>query len=197
MGKWLKKIDLRNVDSGTPSSSMVWENVSHWALFPVGIFDIFKSAIPCWLGKQLGFDINIIILTGIAAIIGHNWSIFLNLNGGRGLSTILGVLLVIFPLGFPWMLFFLGIGFLLGDSAPWALLSLFLLPVFMHFEGSSQAILWSAPAILIITIIKRLEANRRLLPEKPSERRFTIFLRIVFDRDIRSHKDWIHRKSIN
>ena len=95
------------------------------------------------------------------------------------------------------MLFFLGIGFLLGDSAPWALLSLFLLPVFMHFEGSSQAILWSAPAILIITIIKRLEANRRLLPEKPSERRFTIFLRIVFDRDIRSHKDWIHRKSHN
>jgi len=40
-GKWVKGIDLRNYGSGTVSGSMVWEHVSKWAVFPVGIFDIF------------------------------------------------------------------------------------------------------------------------------------------------------------
>jgi glycerol-3-phosphate acyltransferase PlsY len=40
-GKWIKGIDLREYGSGTCSGSMVWDHVAKWAVFSVGIFDIF------------------------------------------------------------------------------------------------------------------------------------------------------------
>jgi hypothetical protein len=48
--------------------------------------------------------------------------------------------------------------------------------------------------MIAITLIKRLEANRRPLPPPGAECRKVIWLRLVFDRDIPDHKQWIHRK---
>ena len=38
------------------------------------------------------------ILGGILAMMGHNWSIFLGFKGGRGVATGLGVLIALSPL---------------------------------------------------------------------------------------------------
>ena len=116
-GKWLKGMDLRRYGSGTISGSMVWEHVSRWAVFPVGIFDIVKGALPTWLGLELGLGEMVAVGAGFAAVAGHNWPLYLGFTGGWGLSPFVGILLVIFPWGFPWMLAFLAIGYLLGDSA--------------------------------------------------------------------------------
>ena len=192
-GKWIKGIDLRNYGSGTPSGSMVWEHVSRWALFPVAIFDIIKAALPGWAGLQMGLGINTAILAGLAALIGHNWSFFLNFTGGRGLTTIIGLLLVIFPSGFPWMLAFLAAGYLLGDSAPWALASLITMPFLAKYLGGVEKLFGLFVAMVIIVLIKRLEANGRPLPDDAEERREVILRRLIYDRDIPSHIEWINR----
>ena len=106
----------------------------------------------------------------------------------------MGTIAVIFPWVAPWMLTFLAVGFVLGDSAPWALASLILLPLFSHFMDGPSIILAATVAMLIITIIKQVEANRRPLPEDPAERRKVLFLRVFFDRDIPDHHEWINRK---
>jgi glycerol-3-phosphate acyltransferase PlsY len=193
-GKWVKGIDLRKFGSGTVSGSMVWEHVAKWAVFPVGIFDIFKAAFPTWIGLKLGLGEGAAATAGLAALVGHNWPLYLGFTGGRGLSPFLGALTVIFPWGFPWMLAFLAIGYLLGDSAPWALASILLLPLFSEMLDGPAVVLAASTAMLAITLIKRLEANRRPLPEEGAERRKVIFRRIFFDRDIRSHQEWINRK---
>ena len=46
----------------------------------------------------------------------------------------------------------------------------------------------------VITIVKRLEANRRPLPDDPLERRNVILRRIFLDRDIQDHESWIQRE---
>lgn len=194
-GKWIRRIDLRNFGSGTPSASMVWEHVSHWALIPVALFDVLKAAFPTWLGLKLGAGINIAILAGLAAVIGHNWSIFLNFNGGRGLTTILGLLLVAFPPGFLWMVAFLGVGFLLGDSAPWSLAGLVSMPFLVRQVGGAKVINLVSGAMVLIILLKRLEANRRPLPEEAGKRRSVILRRLFLDRDIPSHTKWISRTS--
>jgi glycerol-3-phosphate acyltransferase PlsY len=193
VGKWLKGIDLREYGSGTVSTSMVWEHVAHWVAPLVGIFDILKAAFPAWLGMKLGSGPAVATIAGLAAVIGHNWPIFLHFTGGRGISPFMGLLLVIFPWGFPWLLAFLSIGYVLGDSAPWGLASLVTMPVLAHWAGGLETIRWAAGAMVLITLVKRLEANGRPLPKEAGERRKMILLRLFFDRDMWNHPAWIRR----
>ena len=108
--RWLAGKDLREYGSGTVSGSMVWEHVARWAIVPVGLFDVAKAALPTWLGMRLGLGMPAATASGLAAVVGHNWPLYLRFHGGRGLGSFMGVLLVIFPLGFPWMLAFLTVG---------------------------------------------------------------------------------------
>lgn len=193
-GKWIKGIDLREYGSGTISGSMVWEHVARRAVFPVGIFDVFKGALPTWIGLRLGLGEGVAMAAGLAALVGHNWSLYLGFTGGRGLSPFLGAVTVFFPWGFPWILAFLAVGYLLGDSAPWALASLALLPLFNFWMDGLTVINGATVVMVILTIIKRLEANRRPFPTELTERREVIIRRVIFDRDISSHREWISRK---
>lgn len=192
-GIWIKGIDLRNYGSGTVSGSMVWEHVARWAVIPVGLFDIFKGALPVWLGLRLGLGEVAAMLVGLAAIIGHNWPVYLNFHGGRGFSPFLGVLLVIFP----WGVLITLAGLVVGNIFRSPMIPLFVvmsLPVFSPSLNGSPIILWLSAGMTVITIVKRLEANRRPLPTNPIDRRKVILRRILLDRDIQDHKSWIRRE---
>jgi len=192
-GKWIKGIDLREYGSGTVSGSMVWEHVAKWAVFPVGIFDIFKGALPTWLSLKLGLSEQAAMVVGLTAVVGHNWPIYLNFQGGRGLSPFLGELFVLFPLGMLILLIGLGIGNRLKSPAI-PLFTIILLPVFAALFDGPESMLWLALGMTAITILKRLEANRRPLPEDPQERREVILRRIFLDRDIQDFEEWIRRE---
>ena len=194
VGRWLTGRDVRRYGSGTVGGSMVFEHVAKWAVIPVGLFDMGKAALPAWLGLQLGLGMAVAAAAGLVAVAGHNWPLFLRFTGGRGLGCFLGVLLVLFPWGFPWMLALLAIGWLLGDSAPWALASLVTLPLFAYAVGGSEVITPACGAMLLLTLAKRLEANRRPLPPAGPERQRVILRRLFLDRDIASHQEWIRRK---
>jgi len=189
-----RRIDLRRYGSGTVSGSMVYEHVSRWMVVPVGLFDIAKGALPTWLCLNYGMGETIAVLSGLAAVAGHNWPIYLSFTGGRGLTPFMGLLLVIFPLGFPWLLTFLAIGFALGDSAPWALAGLMSMPLFIAWQEPSPAKYIAVVGMILLTLIKRLEANRRPLPTSGQERWKVILRRLILDRDILDHKEWIHKK---
>ena len=192
--KWFAKRDIRQYGSGTVSGSMVYEHVARWAVVPVGLFDLAKAAFPAWLALTLDLGQPTAAAAGLAAVAGHNWPIFLRFTGGRGLGAYMGVLLAIFPWGFPWMLVFLAIGWRLGDSAPWALASLVTLPLFSYLLDGPDVVAPATGAMLLLTLAKRLEANRRPLPPPGPERRRVILRRLLFDRDIASHADWIRRE---
>ena len=194
VSRWLKDIDLRRYGSGTVSGSMVWEHVARWAIVPVGLFDVGKAALPAWLALRLDLEILVAAAAGLAAVAGHNWPLYLRFTGGRGLGCFMGVLLVIFPWGFPWMLAFLAIGWLVGESAPFALVSLVTLPLFAQAMDGPAVVAPLAGAMLLLTLVKRLEANRRPLPLPGPERRRVILRRLFLDRDIASHPDWIRRQ---
>jgi len=193
-GRWLKGIDIRSYGSGTVSGSTVYEQVARWAVIPVGLFDVAKAALPAWLGLRLGLGQPVAAAAGLAAAVGHNWSMFLRFVGGRGLGCFLGVLLVIFPWGIPWLLGSMAVGRLLGSTAEWALASVALLPLFTYVVGGSSVAVCTGAAMLLLTVAKRLEANRRPLPPPGPERRRVLLRRLIFDRDIASHQDWLARK---
>jgi glycerol-3-phosphate acyltransferase PlsY len=186
--------DLREYGSGTVGGSMVWEHVARWAAVPVGLFDMAKAALPTWLGMRLGLGMPVSTASGLAAVAGHNWPLYLRFHGGRGLGAFMGVLLVIFPLGFPYMIAFLTVGWLLGDSAPWALVSLVTLPFLAQFTGGPAVVVPACGVMIAMTLTKRLEANRRPLPPPGPSRRRVILRRLLLDRDIASHSEWVSRR---
>lgn len=192
--RWSKGIDIRHYGSGTVSGSMVYEHVHRWMVVPVGIIDLAKSALPTYLGLQLGYGELGAVAAGLAAMAGHNWPIYLGFTGGRGISTVLGMLFVLFPWGDIWLLTFLATGFLFGDSAPWALAGISSLPILIWLLNGSTNLYWLVGGILLLTLLKRLEANRRPLPAPGKERGRIIWLRLLFDRDIVEHDSWIHRR---
>jgi glycerol-3-phosphate acyltransferase PlsY len=189
----LKGIDLRRYGSGTPTGSMVYEHVARWAVVPVGLFDLGKAALPTWLALQLNLGTGVAIAAGLAAVAGHNWPVFLGFTGGRGLSGFLGVLVVIFPLGAVWLLAFLLVGWRLGDSTVWTLAGLATLPIFSWTVDGPAIVPVAVGAMLLLTLAKRLEANRRPLPPPGPDRRRVVVRRMLFDRDVSSHRDWIRR----
>lgn len=189
----LKGIDLRRYGSGTPTGSMVYEHVARWAVVPVGLFDLGKAALPTWLALQLNLGMDVAIAAGLAAVAGHNWPVFLGFTGGRGLSGFLGVLVVVFPLGAVWLLAFLLVGWRLGDSTVWTLAGLATLPIFSWTVDGPAIVPVAVGAMLLLTLAKRLEANRRPLPPPGPDRRRVLVRRMLFDRDVSSHRDWIRR----
>lgn len=192
--RWTRGIDIRHYGSGTVSGSMVYEHVKPWMVVPVGVFDIAKAALPTYLGVRLGFGEYGALAAGIAAMIGHNWPVYLGFTGGRGLSTLLGILLVLFPWGDAWLLAFLAIGFAFGDSAPFALVGIASIPLLACWLDGSAVIYWLIGISLLITLIKRLEANRRSLPGPGKERWHVILFRLFLDRDVMEHRSWIRRR---
>ena len=100
----LKGVDIRAVGSGNIGATNVFRSVSKGLGIATFVCDFLKGFVPAYvfpiLGKMLsgsfqGSEIG--ILCGVAAIVGHNWPVYLKFKGGKGIATSAGVLLGIAP----------------------------------------------------------------------------------------------------
>jgi len=84
------------------SGSNVFKNVGKWQGVLTGILDASKGYFAIYGAQKLGFSTEIQVFSGVAAVSGHNWSIFLKFAGGRGIGTFIGGFLALSPkiLGF-------------------------------------------------------------------------------------------------
>jgi glycerol-3-phosphate acyltransferase PlsY len=94
-----KGVDIRKQGSGNIGAT----NVLRCLGKPLGItcfvLDALKGYLPAALFPLLGkVDPTFGILFGTAAILGHNFPVFLNFKGGKGVATSAGVLLGVAPL---------------------------------------------------------------------------------------------------
>ncbi len=72
-------------------------NAKQMALL-VLILDLFKGMFAVFLSKLFGLDYSLQWMIAIASILGHCYSPFLNFNGGKGVSTIMGSVVLLIPI---------------------------------------------------------------------------------------------------
>lgn len=96
----IKKVDIRQHGSGNVGATNASRILGKKLGVLVLVLDILKGFVPVlFLGDLIaartpGLDKEITFgLLGIACIFGHNWTVFLNFKGGKGMATSLGVLL--------------------------------------------------------------------------------------------------------
>ena len=112
-GRLIKGIDIRQV--GTRNMGAM--NVFYQVGFAVGLLvlavDIGKGAAAVALARWLGVPEIAAWLAGAAAVIGHNFPVFLKFHGGRGGATCIGILVFLMPWAIPIYLAIFGIILLL------------------------------------------------------------------------------------
>jgi glycerol-3-phosphate acyltransferase PlsY len=192
-------LDLRKYGTGQMGGGNLWRMTS-WRLgLPVGVFDLSKGILMVWLAKLLGLSVAQQIIVGLGAIAGHNWSLFLRFQGGRGFATMSGVVLVLPMINemTPWpAVAFTTIvvaGTVIVRSSPVsALLGTAALPLVSWRFGEPMVVTLSFLAMFLMIVVKRLSAPG---PAETVSRKRLFLNRLLFDRDIKDRKAWMYRKA--
>ncbi len=93
----LFKQDLRKLGSGNIGATNVMRNFGVKPFVAVMILDMAKGIAAVKIGSALGLNPSLSLLAGLAAIVGHNWSIYLKFKGGKGIATSGGVIIAAYP----------------------------------------------------------------------------------------------------
>jgi len=97
VGKMLGDVDLRQFGSKNIGATNAFRVLGPWPALLVFLTDAAKGVAGVYLGQFLVGSPLALLAGGIAAIAGHNWSVFLGFKGGRGVATGLGVIAVLSP----------------------------------------------------------------------------------------------------
>ncbi len=89
-------INIRQYGSGNPGATNVLRVLGKKPALIVFTADLLKGLIMVSLGRFFGGE-RLALLSAIAVVIGHNWPVFLNFKGGKGIATSFGAIIGISP----------------------------------------------------------------------------------------------------
>ena len=105
MGKLVKKIDIRDHGSGNAGATNVFRVLGMKPALIVITIDILKGWLPAYYFAKIFLSLTTIpdlgilqILCGFSAVLGHTYTIFANFKGGKGVGTLGGMLIAMFPI---------------------------------------------------------------------------------------------------
>jgi len=188
--KLIKKIDLRTVGSGNVGATNAMRVIGFRLGTIALLLDAAKGIIPVvffahYVKTSSYFSIDATrLLFGIASICGHNWTLFLNFKGGKGIATSFGVLIglaisnivfakVLLLLMALWTLIFVFTGYV---SLASIIASIFL-PIFLLFYRFNPPFLFFGIIISIFALYRHKPNINRLLQHK--EHRFNVTSKIL------------------
>ena len=142
--------DVREIESGRTGGTNAMRAAGFWAGFFTAILDILKAASTVWIVRAFGLGVWVEVFAPLAAILGHNYSIFLaerkdgkfRLRGGAGGAASVGgalglwapSILIVFPVGF---FIFFAVGYASITTMSVALIAMVIFIV--------RAIVWHSP----------------------------------------------------
>jgi glycerol-3-phosphate acyltransferase PlsY len=178
--KVIKRQDIRRIGSGNVGATNAARVLGKPMGFFVLIVDMLKGIIPVifiadrFLERFYFPNPDVLrLILGVLAIIGHNWSVFLNFRGGKGVATTFGVLfglglkvsglvLVLISCVIIWVMSLLFSRIVSLAS----ILTAIFLPIFMiYFRQKKEFILISLILSLFI-ILRHIPNIKRILTKK-------------------------------
>lgn len=106
IGKWFYNIDIREHGSGNAGTTNTFRVLGTAPGIVVFIVDILKGFLAVktialthhFIPETAGY-VNFQLLLGALAVIGHIFPVYVGFKGGKGVATLLGVVLAIHPIG--------------------------------------------------------------------------------------------------
>ena len=90
------KGDIRTIGSGNIGATNVLRTGSKGLAAATLVLDAAKGALAVWLAQQYwpGYELH----AAAGALIGHLYPLWLRFRGGKGVATLLGILIVLLPI---------------------------------------------------------------------------------------------------
>jgi glycerol-3-phosphate acyltransferase PlsY len=166
----VKGVDIKKVGSGNIGATNVLRSLGRWPAALTLLGDMLKGTAAVALGRY--FEVSTLYegIIGFSAILGHNFSLFLNFKGGKGVATSLGVLLFYSPFAaFITFIIWLVVVLSTKYSSLGALVSFGLLPLSIYVVDYSKGKLFVAFLITVFIVIRHKINIHRLM--KGTERK--------------------------
>ncbi|MFW6001204.1 MAG: glycerol-3-phosphate 1-O-acyltransferase PlsY [Halanaerobium sp.] len=164
--KFVMKTDVRKYGSGNIGATNVARVMGLKSGILVAVFDILKGFFGVLIGQLIiGNAASVyILLVAVAAIAGHDWSIFMGFSGGKGVATTFGVILKLYPLAFLvyaliWLLLvlttrYVSLGSIIGSMS---------LPFVIYFSGFSAPHIYFGVLLSLFVMYTHRANIKRLL----------------------------------
>jgi len=183
LGRLLRGVDVRTLGSRNLGATNVYRTLGPAIGIPVLLLDIAKGALPTWLVPEWSLTAGFPggsewcrLAVGLAAVLGHVFSVFTGFKGGKGVATTVGVLLALAPPAFAVFVLvfvatvaisrFISLGSILGSIA-FAVTLAFTAPGGVLGRAFVVGLL-----IALVVIVRHKDNIRRLL--RGEERRFSL-----------------------
>lgn len=92
VGKYMGKFDVREEGDGRVSAAAIHRRMGKWPFLLVVCFDVGKGIFIAAFTSAITGSLTLVLLAGLATVIGHIWPVFLKFKGGLGATVIYGVL---------------------------------------------------------------------------------------------------------
>ncbi|MDH5187561.1 MAG: glycerol-3-phosphate 1-O-acyltransferase PlsY [Rhodospirillaceae bacterium] len=155
--------DLRKIGSGNIGATNVLRTGNKLAAFLTLIFDIGKGGMVALTVGYFIPNIYAELAAGFWAVMGHNFPVWLNFRGGKGVATAIGVLLATaWPVGLAVIATWLVVAAITRYSSLAALVALAAAPLFSYLLAPPQHIILSG-LLAVLVCARHHENARRLL----------------------------------
>ena len=87
--------DIREMGDHNVGAANAYRELGHKLGLAVFFIDAGKGVLAVLIARAAGLSQAGVLFAGLAAVLGHAWSVFLGFSGGKGVSTTIGILLVL------------------------------------------------------------------------------------------------------
>ena len=161
IGRVYYNIDIREHGSKNAGATNTFRVLGKKPGILVLIIDIIKGVLAVtlpffitsfiWGSNEL---INIQLLCGISAVLGHVFPIFANFKGGKGVATSLGIIIGIHPLAAVICLVLFLVTFLISSYVSLgAIIAAFFFPITVHYVFNNENIYLTIFSILLAVAV--------------------------------------------
>ena len=180
ISKWFFGVDVRDYGSNNAGATNTFRVIGKLAGFTVLFLDIIKG----WMSVKLltlyivqytpdsEAFINMQLLIGITAVLGHVFPIYEQFQGGKGVATLMGIILAInFSAAIGCVIIFLTIFLFSNYVSLGAIVAAFFFPVITIFiiKAESPALIYFSIFIAILVITTHKKNITRLLSHQESK----------------------------
>ena len=159
-------IDIREVGVRNMGAANVFREVNKPLSFLVLVVDITKGAAAVLIAKAFLVSQSWVLAAGFAAILGHNFPVYIGFRGGRGIASIIGIFLVLAPVTIIFIILVLLIVMVISRHIFASILVISpILPLLLWLLDGSAMLVWYSLIIVIFLILmslRRLHEVREL-----------------------------------
>jgi glycerol-3-phosphate acyltransferase PlsY len=171
------KTDITKLGSGATGGTNVLRSLGWRAAVPVGLLDIAKGSAAAIVARLVadptwglaGSDM-LVIVAGVCAMLGHMYSPYFKLRGGKGIATAAGAAILLMPMVLPpLILLFAAIVSIWRIVSVGSLVTVAFLPLatWLLYPDRPVLLVFAAVAVVLVYWAHRSNIGRLMRGEEP------------------------------